>query len=125
MEIKRKDGKNYPPNTLVQIVSGLQRYLRTECQKHYVNFFKEDDTRFANFRKALDTKMKELQSQGVGIRINSSEPVTEDDEVSLWDKGVFNLQTVVGLSNAVFYYNGKIFGFRGHQEHIDCKAEQF
>jgi hypothetical protein len=35
------------------------------------------------------------------------------------------MSSAIGLSNAVFYYNGKVFGFRGYQEHLDCKAEQF
>ena len=125
LEVRRKDGKVYPPNTLIQITSGIQRYLRTECGRSDVYLMKSECVQFAGYRTALDTRMKELHADGVGVTINSSEPVTENEELKLWDSGVFNFETSVGLSNAIFFYNGKLFGFRGYQEHIDAKAEQF
>ena len=124
MEIKRQDGKDYPPNTLTQIVSGLQRYLTVVCQRPNINFFKEG-TQFSDFRQCMDTRMKELIGQGIGLKTNSSDPVTVEDEIQFWEAGVFNFETAVGMSNAVFYYNGKLFGFRGFTEHINCQADQF
>lgn len=125
LEVRRKDGKVYPPNTLVQITSAIQRYLRTECGRPDVSLMKSDCVEFSGYRTALDTRMKELHADGVGVTVNSSEPVLKKEELKFWDTGVFNLETSEGLSNAVFFYNGKLFGFRGHQEHIDAKAEQF
>ena len=124
MEIKRQDGKEYPPTTLHQLVCGLQRHLRNNCGKTYVNFIKEG-TQLNDFRIALDTRMKELHATGVGLKKLSSDPVTMEEELQLWETGVFNSTTATGLSNAIFYYNGKLFGFRGFQEHINCKASQF
>ncbi|XP_053399248.1 uncharacterized protein LOC123560554 [Mercenaria mercenaria] len=124
MEIKRQDGADHPPNTLHQLVCGLQRYLRNVCGKLYINFIKEG-TQFNDFRKSLDTRMKELYAAGVGIKRSSSDPVTMSDEIRMWEIGVFNSSSATGLSNAVFYYNGKLFGFRGFQEHINCQATQF
>lgn len=43
VEIRRQDGTNYPPNTLTQILSGLQRYLRNNCTGRIINFFKDND----------------------------------------------------------------------------------
>ncbi|XP_053390761.1 zinc finger MYM-type protein 2-like [Mercenaria mercenaria] len=124
MEVKRQDGKDYPPNTLTQIVSGLQRYLTTICNRNNINFFREG-SQFSEFRRCIDTRMKELHAQGVGIKSNSSDPVTMEDELQFWESGVFNFDTSVGLSNSVFFYNGKLFGFRGFQEHVSCQADQF
>lgn len=124
MEIKRKDGAEYPPNTLHQLVCGLQRYLKNDCGKVYVNLMKEGG-QFNDFRKSLDTKMKELHAVGIGCKKSSSDPVTMTDEITLWETGVFTVDKAVGLSNAVFYYNGKLFGFRGFQEHVSCQASQF
>lgn len=125
MEIRRKDGNAYPPNTLVQITSGIQRYLRNECGRVDINFMKADCPKFSAFRTALDTRMKELHAVGVGVSVNSSDPVTLNEELQLWDSGVFNFTTAEGLSNSVFFYNGKLFGFRGFQEHVAAQAEQF
>jgi len=43
----------------------------------------------------------------------------------MWEKGVFSMDTSTGLSNAVFFYNCKVFGLRGGKEHIGLLAEQF
>jgi hypothetical protein len=105
MEVKRQDGKEYPPNTLTQIVSGLQRYLNTECQRPNINFFR-GETQFIDFSKCLHTRIKELHAQGIGIKTNVADPVTIEDVIQLWQSGVFTFDTAVGLSNAVFFYNG-------------------
>ena len=125
VEIRRKDGTPYPPNTLTQIVAGLQRHLRNVCTGRQFNFFKDNDNDFVEFRKTLDAKMKELTSKGIGIQKKRCDPVTEADETKMWDCGVFSTETSSGLSNAVFFYNGKAFAFRGMEQHKQCDAEQF
>ena len=39
--------------------------------------------------------------------------------------GIFNTDTAEELTNILFFYNCKCFGFRGVQEHITLEAEQF
>jgi hypothetical protein len=39
LEIRRKNGTDYPPNTLT-----LQRYLRNRCSDRTFNFFKEGNS---------------------------------------------------------------------------------
>lgn len=125
VEIRRKDGSEYPPNTLTQIVAGLQRHLRSVCVGRQINFFKEEDLFFREFRKTLDARMKLLTSQGIGVDKKRADPVTEADEKKMWETGVFSMDTASGLSNAIFFYNGKAFAFRGMEEHRQCVAEQF
>ena len=124
-EIRREDGTDYPPNTLTQIVAGLQRHLRNRCSDRQFNFFKDSDLEFAEFRKTLDGRMKYLTSQGIGVQKKRCDPVTEADEIKMWETGVFSDSTASGLSNAIFFYNGKTFGFRGMEQHKSCAAEQF
>ncbi|XP_053390993.1 uncharacterized protein LOC128553833 [Mercenaria mercenaria] len=123
-EIKRKNGEPYPPATLQNIAAGIQRYLRTEKSMH-VNLFKTDDPTFAEFRKTLDSHMRELTNQGIGLEIKSADAVTADDEKKFWETGVFSMSSAKGLSNAVFFYNGKVFGLRGGEEQTGLLAEQF
>jgi hypothetical protein len=125
VEIRRKDKKPYPGETLVQICSALQRHLRFYPKFKSINLFKTDDPTFSQFRNTLDARMKELISMGIGTQRSSSDPITREDEETLWASGVLSLETSTGLSNAVFLYNGKCFGFRGFQEHMDCHADQF
>jgi len=122
MEVRRKDGTPYPPNTLTNIMSGLQRHLREKGRN--VGFFKKDDTEFMLFRKSLDSRMKELAAAGVGTEKKRADPITVADEDRLWTK-VFGDNTSLGMSYAVFFYNCKLFGFRGMDEHRNLAAEQF
>lgn len=94
-----------------QIVAGLQRHLHNRCSERQINFFKNSDLDFAEFRKTLDGRMKYLTSQGIGIQKKRCDPVTEGDEIKMWETGVFSDSTASGLSNAIFFYNGKTFGF--------------
>ena len=125
VEIRRKDGNPYPANTLTQIVAALQSHLRSMFSNRQINFFKDDDIVFREFRKTLDARMKVLTGQRIGVEKKRSDPVTEEDEQKMWDTGVFSMMTASGLSNAVFFYNGKAFAFRGMDSHRQCLAEQF
>ena len=58
VEARKRDGSDYPPNTLYQICCGLNGAL-----KHGdISLF--DDTKFAAFTGSLDAKMKQLKSTG-------------------------------------------------------------
>ena len=48
MEIRRQDGTDYPPNSLTNIISGIQRQLRENGRN--VNFFKKGDNEFLRLR---------------------------------------------------------------------------
>ena len=51
--------------------------------------------------------------------------MTEEDERQLWESGVFNTVTAVGLSYIMYFYNSKVFGFRAKDEHCELMAEQY
>ena len=72
MEIRRRDGKEYPPNTLHQICCGILRYVREV--KPELDIFR--DAEFASFRTTLDAEMKRLKARGVGVKIKQSEPIS-------------------------------------------------
>lgn len=59
-QVRRKDKKPYPADTLMQIASGLQRYLRQVSCRSEVNFFDKYSNTFAEFREALKCRSGEL-----------------------------------------------------------------
>ncbi|XP_063442151.1 uncharacterized protein LOC134722460 [Mytilus trossulus] len=124
MECRREDGSPYPPNTLMNLTNGLQRYLR-ENGRPEIFFLPKNTSTFSTFQKALDARMKELTHDGIGIHKKRADPVSIDDEKILWEKGIFSMTTSEGLSFAVFYYNCKLFGFRGMDEHRDLDVSQY
>lgn len=69
--------------------------------------------------------MKELTSSGVGTIPKKAQAVSQEEEEALWSTGVFDTTTSQGLTNIVFFYNCKLFGLRGGDEHRDLCREQF
>ena len=123
-ETRRQDGNPYPPKTLYQLVCGLQRFLR-ENGRPEVAMFDERNPTFDQSRKALDAKMKQLTSQGVGTATKSAEPLTAEQETILWEQDLFSVHSAEGLINAVFWYSCKCFGLRAGDEHRNLVREQF
>lgn len=93
--MRKKDGTEYPPNTLNHL-------------------------QFANFCCTLDREMKHLQSQDIGSKKKQSEPITEQDEELLWEKGLLEDVTPQGLLNIIVYMNGLYF-LRSGSEHRALK----
>ena len=56
IEVRRKDGSPYPPNTLYNIACGIQRYLGDTCNRQDLSFFKKDCKDFHQFRAAIDSR---------------------------------------------------------------------
>ena len=83
VEIRREDGTEYPPNTLLSITSGIQRHMR-ENGRPETELLATNNMHVPTFQKAIAFRMKELTSKGVGIHSKRTDPVTEMDENKLW-----------------------------------------
>lgn len=124
LECRRKDGSEYPAATLYQISAGLLRYMRDNGVTD-LNFLDNNDKRFYNFRKTLDARMKEISSKGIGLKKKQADPISPDDENLLWDKNLLGSGSSKSMLNTVFYYNCKLFGLRGMDEHRSLTSDQF
>ena len=58
VEARKKNGTEYPANTLHHLITGIMRHLR--CNGVHVDFF--SDKVFADMRSTLDAEMKRIQS---------------------------------------------------------------
>ena len=83
VEICRKDGKPYPPNTLHQIVCRIARAL-TKAGRTEIDIFNDPD--FLLFQYTLDSLMKQLKSTG-NFEVTKAEVITEELDL-LWNKGL-------------------------------------
>jgi hypothetical protein len=124
MEIRKQDGSEYSRTSIYNIASGLLRYMRDNNVVDK-NFLDDSDQRFRNFRKTLDSKMKYLTSAGIGTETKQADPITEQDEETLWNTGQLGGSCAQSLLNTVFYYNCKLFGLRGMDEHRNLTCEQY
>ena len=101
----------------------VQRHLKEDLKFEKISFF--DSADFADFRRTLDARMKDLNNKGVGAVKKQAEPVTEEIESKLWGMGIFSLTDSTGLHQALYFYLCKIFGLRAANEHTNLMAEQF
>ena len=123
-EIRRKDGKEYPPSSLNCVVSAVQRYLR-ENGRPAVCFYDERNSTYDMLRKSLDAKLKMLASKGIGGLPKQAQPISPQMESELWQKKIFSRETGEALTNVVFWYSSKMFGLRAADEHKELEVSQF
>ena len=125
LEIMKADGTPYPANSLYNISCGLLRHFREDLKRFDLNILAKCKPEFQSFRNALDSRMKEMTAKSIGVKTNSASPLSEDDEKQLWDSGAVGFHTSKALSYGVFFYNCKVFGLRGMNEHVNLTVEQY
>lgn len=120
LEVRRQDGKHYPPNTLYQLCCGLMRYVREV--KPDLDIFK--DLQFSEFCRTLDAEMKRLRSLGIGTSTKQAEPITDAEEERLWIQGKLGPDTPQSLLDTMVYMCGLYFALRSGQEHRNLSVDQ-
>ena len=72
------------------------------------------------FRKTLDGEMKDATKCGVAqaSKMSEKEEITEREETILWDMALLGANTAESLLNAVYFYNGKLFGLRAGEHRL-------
>ena len=118
LEIRKKDGTEYPPNTLHHICCGILRHLR-ESRRVEIDFF--EDVAFAEFRTTLDGEMKRLQSLGIGAKKRQAEPLTEEEEEQLWQTGQLGDHSPYALVDTTLFMHGIYFALRSGYEHRNLR----
>ena len=119
LKLRKKDGTEFPPNSLYHICCGLMRYLHSSG-KPELDIFK--DKEFAEFRTVLDSQMKRLQAAGIGSNKKKAEPITVKEEI-LWQKGLLGDSNPQTLVDTMLFMNGIYFALRGGKEHRDLRYE--
>ena len=124
LEANRQDGSPYPPDSLYQLVAGIQRHLR-ENSRPDLGILDPKNLDFFQSCQVLDARMKELTSKGLGTVKKQAQPLTPEQEEYLWEQGIFGTDNAECLINAVFWCNCKCFGLRGGDEHRNLEVEQY
>ena len=101
-EVRRADGEAYPPRTIHQLLSGLQRSM-LDRYPTAPKFLDRQDPRFRDIRGTCDTVYRELHQQGVGTEVKHAAVISSDEEDQLWLSGVLGCTNPKNLQNAVFF----------------------
>ena len=118
LEVRKKDGSEFPPNTLHHLVCGITRYLWHHGQPE-LDVWK--DPEFSNFRASL-------YSSGMGAKRRQAEVLTDEEEEMLWQRGLLGDTSPQALLDTMVFTCGLYFALRSGQEHrqlcfLPCQIE--
>lgn len=127
LEVRRKNGDNYPPASLHHICCDIQRHYNDRSNENFekINIFQKDSEYFYTFYEACDRVMIELTAKDHGVNVNRADPILPRDEEKLWDTKVISLDTATGHSHGVYFYCLNIFSLQGGSIHRELEKEQF
>ena len=111
LEIRRRDGTHYPPDTLYAICTGLNHSLKS-ADRADINIF--TDPGFICFKETLDAEMKQLKATG-NYQCKKAEVVKSQHEDLLWEKGLLGDHNPKVLLDTMVYYIGLFFAIRGRE----------
>ena len=123
-EVRRKDGKPYPPRSVHQLLAGLQRFMLSK-KPDAPKFLDRKDPRFRDIHGTCESIYRQLHQQGVGTEVRHAAIITAEEEEALWISGVIGCTTPKNLQRAVFFYIGKRFCIRGGEEQRRLGPSQF
>lgn len=121
VELRKKDGEEYEPDSLAVMQAALDRHLKS-CGRTYSIL---RDREFHQSRQQLEAKARELREKGYGKKKNASHALNEEDEDHLWKTGQLGKHSAQALININFKNLTEHFGLRGRQEHYSMNVEDF
>ena len=107
-ETRQKNGTKYLTTTLYQLLCGVDRFMRS-VDARAPNVIDQKNPDFKELHCTMDSIFRSLRVEGVGVQVKHASVITREEENLLWEQGVLNLNTRLGLLCAVFYSNGKMF----------------
>ena len=122
-EVRRFDGEMYPPDSLMVLCAGVQRFLREDGNRPDLSFLDGYDKDYPKFQSALGQVVKDLQDRGIGTVKRKADTFNQEMEKELWNKGVLSFHSPKGLSRAVYFYITKGFWLRSRGDHRNLLVE--
>ena len=113
--MRKKDGNDYPPHSLLHLCSGIVRYLHSNGHPS-LDVYK--DPLFAEFQMTLDA---EMQSKGLRSNCKQVEPISEEEEELLWTMGLLDNHNPQALLNTMVFMTGLYFALRSGKEHRELR----
>jgi integrase len=119
LEAKKQNGQEYPAETLYEIIISIQLYMSLNGRE--IKFL--NDPEFVVLKNTLDSKMKDLTSQGCRSRRRQAQIISDAEEEKMWELGVLGDDTPQKLLDTVLYFFGIHFALRAGQEHRNLRFQ--
>lgn len=121
MNLKKNDGTDFEPGSIIVYHAALDRYLRENGYQHSI--LRSD--LFILSRNVLKTKCELLKKSGKGNIPNASCPLEENEIEIFWKNGTFGVNNPDSLLNTIWWVIGSGFCLRGRSEHHQLKVDSF
>ncbi|CAC5366376.1 unnamed protein product [Mytilus coruscus] len=69
--------------------------------------------------------MTQLTAEGIETTPKQAEPINQESEDILWEKKSLGNKSSKSVLNTMIFYNSKLFGLRGVDEHRNLSTNQF
>ena len=92
--------------------------------KNPFDIFCKKDVRFRDFQGTMESVFQRLHKDGLRAEVKHTSNISEEEEATLWSKGILGSESPLSLLRAVFYLNRINFCLRGGQEHRGLKLTQ-
>ena len=80
-EVKKRDGSDYPRNTLYEIVMSIHKHFCEQTRN--VSFL--NDPIFKDLQRSLDCVMKLRAQKGIGVHRRQAQIISYTEENILWE----------------------------------------
>ncbi len=107
-EVRKRDGSEYPGDSLYQLLICIQFHLE-RTGRHWKLI---DGEEFTSLKFTLDNLMKERAAMGLGKR-KSSSPISVAEEEQLWVKGVLGTSSPDQLHDTMLFLLGLHLALQG------------
>ena len=121
MEVKKRDGSDYPPQTLKSIMFAIGYHYKNELNKSDWRVFL--DQQFIGAQDALDAAMKESARKGLLLR-KRARSISFSEENELWSQGILGFDEPTKLLHTLIYLLGLNLSLRACKERRDLEYGQ-
>ena len=115
LAVRKKNGDEYEPSSVRAFVQSIDRYLRQN--KYGISVL--NDNAFCEVQDILKKKQRQLKTLGKGNRPNAAEPLSDEDILLMYNRGVLGHDSPRALLNTVWLNNCIFFGMRPGKEQRD------
>ena len=121
VEIRKKDGTTYHPESVRSIYFGINRYLVEQDATMNLTVAPE----FLTCRQKVDRYIKKLQSELATPQKKQAPAIPVVDQQEMWESGLLGPATPQSLVDAVIWSCGRYFALRGKEELRGAKYRNF
>ncbi|XP_076358316.1 uncharacterized protein LOC143250962 isoform X3 [Tachypleus tridentatus] len=119
VNVKKRNGDEYEPDSLRGLLSSVDRYLRK--QRYPVAIFSPAGESFSKTRESLRMKQLQLKSQGKGSLSTKHVPLTDFEIEKLFLSGQLGASSKDSIINTLWFYNSIFFGIRSAKRHYELR----